>query len=1581
MDKAIPDEKARLASLYAYAVLDTAPEPEYDRLTRLAAQICETPFSVITLVDEERQWFKSRVGIELPETDRAISFCATAMLSKSPFLVEDTLDDPRFAGNPLVLSGPCLRFYAGIPLVTPDGYALGTLAVMDQVPRRLSGFQMEALETLALQVLQNLQSRLQLLQIARMSAEREKDVTDQLRQSRDLLQIAGRMALLGGWEVDLATQNVKWSDQVGHINTGTSTSSMTLAQSSEFFKPESRIRVRKAMRECAEEGRSFDEEFEIASPDVSNFWVRVIGEAVRDADGKIVRMHGAYQNISDIKVNENILRQSQRRFRQLADAMPQIVWTADPEGVLDYGNESFSAYTGIQISELPGHGWLKVLHPDDVDACLGVWKDAARLLEPYSVECRVRRAHDGIYRWHLVKAVPVKDDAEAVAIWFGTATDIHDQKVASEEVRRLANRLSVTLESITDAFYTVDRDWRFTYVNREAERVLQKSATELIGKVLWQEFPKFAASDYQGEFRRAIAENCALDYETFYEPLEIWLEVHAYPSEEGLAVYFSDITERKQAHERIRESEERFKNVAKAATDAIWDWDFSTDKIWWNEGMQILFGFPVEEIEPTGESWTNRIHQDDRERVIASITAAIACAGNGQSENWAEEYRFRHRDGSYAYVLDRGFVIRDDAGHPVRMVGGMTDLTARKQSEIELARLNRALRIRGACSDALIRATDESQLLSEICHLAVEGGYSMAWVGYAQDDETCSITPAAYAGKSDAAEFLAGSWRSWSEDSAAGQGPAGRAIRGGQPVVLEDVMQDASYAPWLASAQQLDYRGVISLPLRDKNAVFGLLVLYLTEVRTVAADEVELLQEIADNLAFGIQNLRAQKDRQRLQLAVQKVAAGVSASSGAEFFKQLTFSMVEVLDADAGFIAHFKDNDLSSARTIVAMVDGELRENFDYVLANSPCESLAIETDCVVPLNLDKLFPFSPAVADLGMQSYVGRRLDNAAGKPMGLLFVMFRKFLKAPEFTSSTLRIFAARAASELERQESDRQLRDQASLLDKAQDAIVVRGMDNRILFWNKGAERLYGWTPEQAVGMTVDELLYNDVSVLRQATSVVLMLGEWNGELTQRRRDGSILIVEARWTLVRDADGNPQSVLAINTDITQRKAAEQEIQHLAFYDPLTKLPNRLLLMDRLQHAMASSQRSRNMGGLLFLDLDNFKSLNDTLGHDKGDLLLRQVAARLTCCVRSADTVARIGGDEFVIMLVDLSEDLHDAAAQASAVGEKILEVFNYPFELAGYEHHSTPSIGVTLFNGETNTLDDLLKRADLAMYQAKASGRNAMRFFDPEMQSVMSARVALEADFRHSLQQQDFVLYYQPQIDAYGNISGAEALVRWKHPQRGLVSPAEFIPLAEDTGLIIGLGRWVLETACLQLTQWANKPHTANFSMSVNVSVRQFRHPDFVEQLMQILAKTGADPQRLTLELTESLFVDEMEAAIDKMLALKSLKINFSLDDFGTGYSSLSYLKRMPLDQLKIDPSFVQDVLTDPNDAVIVRTIIALAQSLGLDVTAEGVETREQYAFLAENGCFAYQGYLFSRPLPIEDFEVMLLQHIPS
>jgi len=483
--------------------------------------------------------------------------------------------------------------------------------------------------------------------------------------------------------------------------------------------------------------------------------------------------------------------------------------------------------------------------------------------------------------------------------------------------------------------------------------------------------------------------------------------------------------------------------------------------------------------------------------------------------------------------------------------------------------------------------------------------------------------------------------------------------------------------------------------------------------------------------------------------------------------------------------------------------------------------------------------------------------------------------------------------------------------------------------------------------------------------------------------------VLHFKSSFIPIRDVSGQVMKLMGLTEDITERKQAEQNIQQLAYYDPLTNLPNRRLLLDRLGKALATCSRSQRYGALMLIDLDHFKKLNDVHGHEVGDLLLVEVARRITHSIREQDSAARLGGDEYVVMLEDLSTDTQEAARQADTVAEKIRSTLSLPYYLkhtltsrnAGtIEHYCTSSIGVTLFGSDDN-IEELFRWADAAMYQAKAAGRNVIRFFDATMQAAIEAHAMLEQDLRTAYELQQFRLHYQVQVDGRCEPQGAEALLRWEHPYHGLLSPLRFIRLAEETGLILLLGQWVLDTACAQIKKWQDDPMLSKLSISVNVSGRQFHQPHFATQVKATVQQHGINPLRLKLELTESAVLENIEDAISKMLVLKEFGVRISLDDFGTGYSSLAYLKRLPVDQLKIDQSFVRDIATDTGDVVMVRTIVDLGMNFELDIVAEGVETQEQFRLLQRYGCACFQGTLLGKPLPPEQFEALLKQGHPA
>lgn len=567
---------------------------------------------------------------------------------------------------------------------------------------------------------------------------------------------------------------------------------------------------------------------------------------------------------------------------------------------------------------------------------------------------------------------------------------------------------------------------------------------------------------------------------------------------------------------------------------------------------------------------------------------------------------------------------------------------------------------------------------------------------------------------------------------------------------------------------------------------------------------------------------------------------------------------------------------------------------------------------------------------------------------------------------------------------QEKSSRISQLVKIVEQTNDGFVLFDDAQRVVFTNDALERWTGYPPSHFEGMAlytfIQSFNLNPSELLHELDlAVINNIAPSAHDVVYQKNNLHSTNLAVTLEAILDNQGYVQNILVVIANIDERKAAEAEIRSLAFYDPLTGLPNRRLLADRLKRALVSTARTGKNGTLLFLDLDNFKILNDTLGHDVGDLLLQQVATRLTTCLREGDTIARLGGDEFIMILENLSESGLDAVAQTEAVGEKILKLLNQPYLLASNAYQCTPSIGATLFNDQNTGIDELLKQADIAMYQAKAAGRNTLRFFNSMMQEAISARVTLEKDLKLAIEKNQFVLYYQLQISHSHQITGVESLIRWLHPERGLISPIEFIPLAEETGLILPIGCWLLESACAQLKQWENQADTSHLQIAVNVSARQFQQTDFVTEVCKVMQKHTINPKKLKLELTESLVINDIQDVIKKMNQLREFGVSFSMDDFGTGYSSLSYLAQLPMNELKIDKSFVRNIGIKSSDSAIIKTIISMASYLDISVIAEGVETEEQRAFLEQNGCSLCQGYLFGKPVPVGEFEIKLRENV--
>ncbi len=1020
-----------------------------------------------------------------------------------------------------------------------------------------------------------------------------------------------------------------------------------------------------------------------------------------------------------------------------------------------------------------------------------------------------------------------------------------------------------------------------------------------------------------------------------------------------------------------RRALERYQAVLDSSALGSWERNLLTGAADIDPGWMRRLGYDREQVDRSVAFWQSLTHPEDR----ATVQSAVLAYLQGASPFYECEYRMRHHDGHWVWVQSRGRVVERDAqGRPVRLLGTFMDITARRAEQEALARRNALLMALHHTQLAFLdwdadQGPSDNDPCAELLRRLVElTGSQGGFLAEVQDVHEHFYTLVARALQNLSLGSPDAPMRVWQNAQAEGaatcattlQALVDAAVYSAQAQGLDDstpLTQDVHADVPMAGSGPLPagdgLRRLVVLPvLSDGRQVVAVVGLAEAESPYHPA-QLEFLQPLL--LAFGrvvtARRMRADADRVRKELerasweltvkshaltatldSVEQGIYKVDPDGRVRVFNQ---RFLELLRLPAEVLA-----DAPTHQSVVAWQNG--RGDFGPDAAWVVTEEGRRYVKRLEPGDL-------PAV--YWRRTRDGRTLEvrSRVGDDGSLV----RTFSDVSDY----LRVQAELQASEARFK----------SLTSLSSDWFWEQ--DETFRFTRVDGAGPTGQMPlEGAIGRTLAELGARNMVGADWDAFHELLRGRQvfrDLEIERARRDGSTYWVSISGAPILGDLGQLVGYRGVGRDITERKRAERRVERLAFFDQLTGLPNRRLLTDRLQRAMVKSARTHSQGALLFIDLDNFKDINDTLGHDKGDQLLEQVATRLTAAVRESDTVARFGGDEFVVMLHELGISAHDAAREAEGVAQKILAALNRSYSLAGSAHYSTPSIGVALFEGYQLSVDDLLKRADLAMYQAKSAGRNTVRFFDPDMQSAVAARLSLEADLRGCTERGELRLVYQSVVDAEGATTGVEALVRWVHGQRGTVSPAAFVPVAERTGQILEIGQWVLLQACAQLRHWQADPLRSHWTVAVNVSVRQLRHPKFVPDVLAALAQQQANPKRLKLELTESMLLADVEDTIEKMAQLKAHGVGFALDDFGTGYSSLSYLKRLPLDQVKIDRSFVRDILVDGNDAAIARTILALARSLDLSVVAEGVEELGQFQFLRASGCMAFQGYLFGKP----------------
>jgi diguanylate cyclase (GGDEF)-like protein/PAS domain S-box-containing protein len=967
--------------------------------------------------------------------------------------------------------------------------------------------------------------------------------------------------------------------------------------------------------------------------------------------------------------------------------------------------------------------------------------------------------------------------------------------------------------------------------------------------------------------------------------------------------------------------------------EGVWDWDMRSGRVRHNAQWARLMGLDERQSEHGWEEAQQCLEGPDPE----SMLAGIQHCHHGQAAFECEQC-IQHADGRRLWVMNRGEVVARDAdGKPVRMVGSLRDVTEQKRSTLVMRRRNLLLQTIAAVNEMLMAELPEQELMDRICQQLVRDDlFRMAWIGLV-DESGAAVRAVAGAGVTQ--DYLV-SANVRCDDSPQGQGPTGTAIRTGVTQINNDTETNQQFAPWRELACEQGYRSSAAAPLRVHGRVVGALNVYAAEPYAFGPDKTLLLEKLVTDLG----------------LAIGHRASLVALRESEERFRLLLDSSPEAIFG-------------VDTRGICTFVNPACLRMLGYTQA----EMLGKAIHPLIHHSYPDGRPYPQENCHVRCSTLQGKptRVDNEVHwRKDGTSFPV--EFWSHPMYRDGEL-VGAVVNFVDI----SERRRMEQALQLSEERYRLISSVATDLLYSCVQGGEGFFSidWATasvDRIFGYSVDEILQqgcwrchvhpDDLPEFDRNITHLAPGQRSECELRIVAKDGATRHIRAYSMVVEAEDAQrPHRLYGACQDITEHKQAEERIEFMAHHDALTGLPNRILLRDRFEHALAMAVRSRSRVAMLFLDLDNFKRVNDTLGHAAGDQLLLEVVARLSRSTRESDTISRQGGDEFLLLLNDIPD-----METVERIASEILVAMSDPVEISGYELNSSCSIGVAIYPDDGDDFDSLLQKADTAMYNAKAAGRNTYRFFDEHMNQQAHEHLLLQNRLQQALFRAEFYLHYQPQLDIEsGSVVGVEALLRWHNPELGEVGPARFIPVAEDCGLIVPIGAWVLEQACRQAQAW-RQAGWPELSMSVNLSALQFRRAGLIETVAGALQRSGLPPHLLELELTESILLQDVENNLEIVRQLKALGVQLSIDDFGTGYSSLSYLKRFAVDRLKIDRSFVRDISTDPDDAAIVRAVIQLARSLRLGVIAEGVETPEQLAFLREEGCEEVQGYLFSRPL---------------
>jgi len=979
--------------------------------------------------------------------------------------------------------------------------------------------------------------------------------------------------------------------------------------------------------------------------------------------------------------------------------------------------------------------------------------------------------------------------------------------------------------------------------------------------------------------------------------------------------------------------------------EGVWDWDLRSGQVRHNAQWARLMGLDAQKFQYSWQEAVACLQEQDREGVMTAIQDCL----NGKA-NFDCEHRIRHADGTTIWLQNRGEVVgRDAEGKPLRMVGSLREVTEERREALAMRRRNLLLQTIAAVNEMLMEELPEQELMARICQELVRDNlFRMAWIGLVHEDGV-SVLPVAEAGCSEGCLAEADIR---CDDSPQGQGPTGTAIHQGITAINDDTETSQQYVLWRERALAHGYRSAAAVPLRMHGKVVGALTVYSEEPHAFGPEKVGLLEKLATDLGVAIGHraaltaLRESEERFRLLLDSSPEAIfGVDRQGLCTFVNPACLAMLGYSEEEV------------LGKGMHALIHHSYPDGHPY-----PKEQCHIRCSTMEgrPTHVD---------------NEVHWRKD-------GTSFPV--EYWSHPMFRNGELVGAVVNFIDISERRRMEQALRDSEEryrlISSVSTDLLYSCGPVEGEVFsmdWvSASVDRIFGYTLDEIMERGGWRCFVHPEDQPEFDRNIIQLAPGQRSECELRilAQDGSTHYIRAYTLAVEETGGHARKrIYGACQDITERRRAEARIEFLAHHDVLTGLPNRVLLRDRFEQAMSMAQRSQKHVAMLFLDIDNFKRVNDTFGHVAGDSLLLEAVTRLTHCMRDSDTLSRQGGDEFILVLNEIP-DMETVERVAADVLRHLAE----PVEINGHAINASCSIGIAMYPQDASDFDSLLQKADTAMYNAKDAGRNAYRFFDDRMNRQAHEHLLLHNRLHQALSRAELQLHYQPQMDVdSGKVTGVEALLRWDDPELGDISPDRFIPVAEDCGLIVPIGAWVIEQSCRQAQAW-RQAGWPDLTMSVNLSALQFRRAGLIETVAGALARSGLPPHLLELELTESIMLRDVENALDTVRQLKALGVRLAIDDFGTGYSSLSYLKRFAVDRLKIDQSFVRDIGTDPDDAAIVGAIIQMARSLRLGIIAEGVETPEQLTFLREAGCSEVQGYLFSQPLASAALETFLRAH---